>query len=119
MPLPRYPAHLANDGWSRDTDSYWATDVTIDKAAWWQVDLENRPAIGRVVVVFYYGDRRSYGFTVETSLDGKQWDHGSRSARQQGGIDRPRDHLPVFATPDTLSSCDGDAQFRQHGAAPG
>ena len=30
--------------------------------------------VGRVVVVGYYGDRRYYGFTVETSLDGKTWD---------------------------------------------
>jgi hyaluronoglucosaminidase len=64
---------LANDGWSRDTDSYWATDVNIDKGAWWQVDLGQPTRIGRVVVVLYYGDRRFYGFTVESSLDGKQW----------------------------------------------
>ena len=29
--------------------------------------------MGRVVVVCYYGDRRYYGFTVETSLDGEAW----------------------------------------------
>ncbi len=68
------PASLANDGWSCDTDSYWATDVKIDPAAWWQVDLEKPTTLGRVVVVFYYADRRYYGFTVETSLDGKHWD---------------------------------------------
>jgi hypothetical protein len=72
--LTPYPAHLANDGWSRDTNSYWATDVNVNKEAWWQVDLEQPTTIGRVVVVFYYGDRRFYGFTVEASLDGKQWD---------------------------------------------
>lgn len=27
-----------------------------------------------MVVVFYYADQRYYGFTVETSLDGKRWD---------------------------------------------
>ena len=26
------------------------------------------------MVVCYYGDARHYGFTVETSLDGKTWD---------------------------------------------
>ena len=26
------------------------------------------------MVVGYYGDARSYGFTVETSRDGKNWD---------------------------------------------
>ncbi len=71
--LPPYPAHLANDGKRRNTDRYWATDVANDKNPWWQVDLEKPTQVGRVVVVFYYGDDRTYGFTVETSLDGKQW----------------------------------------------
>jgi alpha-N-acetylglucosaminidase len=72
--LPPYPARLANDGRSWPTDRYWATDVNIDKAAWWQVDLERPTTVGRVVIVFFYGDRRHYGFTVEGSLDGKTWD---------------------------------------------
>ncbi len=41
---------------------------------WWQVDLEERVSIGRVVIVSYYGDERHYGFTVQTSLDGRTWD---------------------------------------------
>ena len=72
--LAPYPARLANDGWYRNTNRYWATDVAKDKDAWWQVDLEEPTTVGRVVVVFYYGDERYYGFTVETSNDGKQWD---------------------------------------------
>jgi alpha-N-acetylglucosaminidase len=72
--LPPYPAHLANDGWTSSTDAYWATDVTKDPAAWWQVDLQTPTTVGRVVVVCYYGDERHYGFTVETSLDGETWD---------------------------------------------
>ena len=72
--LPPYPAYLANDGWSSWTDAFWATDVAKDSAAWWQVDLETPTAVGRVVVVCYYGDARYYGFTVETSLDGKAWE---------------------------------------------
>ena len=71
--LPGHPAGLANDGRTRSTDRYWATDVNVDKAAWWQVDLEKPTAVGRVVVIFYYGDRRYYGFTVEGSLDGRSW----------------------------------------------
>jgi alpha-N-acetylglucosaminidase len=71
--LPPYPAGLANDGRTWPTDRYWATDVNVDKAAWWQVDLEKPAAVGRVAIVFYYGDRRYYGFTVEGSLDGKTW----------------------------------------------
>ena len=73
--LGPHPAHLANDGHSDSTDAYWATDVTKqkDKNAWWQVDLVKPTTIGRVVVVAYYGDKRFYGFTVETSLDGKTW----------------------------------------------
>lgn len=72
--LPPHPAHLANDGWSNGTDAFWATDVTKDPDAWWQVDLEQAAMVGRVVVVCYYGDERFYGFMVETSLDGKTWD---------------------------------------------
>ena len=73
--LPPFPANLANDGRSDDIDSYWATDVQQHPGeAWWQVDLQKPTAIGRVVVVAYYGDNRYYGFTVETSADGKKWD---------------------------------------------
>jgi len=73
--LPQYPPELANDGRSRDTDQYWATDINISpEPAWWQVDLEQPTTVGRVVVVGYYGDDRYYGFLVETSLDGETWD---------------------------------------------
>ena len=72
--LSPHPAHLANDGWSTSTDAYWATDVTKHPEAWWQVDLQTPTTVGRVVVVCYFGDRRYYGFTVETSLDGETWD---------------------------------------------
>lgn len=72
--LPEYPACLANDGRKKNTNAHWATDVKNDPKAWWQVDLEAPTSVGRVVVVLYYGDRRYYGFTVETSNDGKAWD---------------------------------------------
>ncbi len=71
--IAAYPARLANDGMANDTDRYWAMDVAGGDPAWWQVDLETPTAVGRVVVVAYYGDRRVYGFTVETSVDGKTW----------------------------------------------
>jgi len=71
--LPQHPAHLANDGCAQDTSRYWGMDVRGGVPAWWQVDLEKPTDVGRVVVVAYYGDRRHYGFTVETSLDGKTW----------------------------------------------
>ena len=48
-------------------------DVAKGDPAWWQVDLEKPTTVGRVVVVCYYGDRRYYGFTIETSVDGKMW----------------------------------------------
>ena len=48
-------------------------DVSRGDPAWWQVDLEEPTTVGRVVVVGFFGDERSYGFTVETSLDGKAW----------------------------------------------
>ncbi|MHB0958063.1 MAG: alpha-N-acetylglucosaminidase TIM-barrel domain-containing protein [Pirellulaceae bacterium] len=72
--LPQYPGSLANDGRTRDTNAFWATDVQSDQDPWWQVDLEEPTSIGRVVIVSYYGDERYYGFTVQTSLDGKTWD---------------------------------------------
>jgi len=68
-------SRLANDGYAMNTDLYWATDVVQNSGpAWWQVDLEKASVIGRVIVVCYYGDERTYGFTVETSLDGETWD---------------------------------------------
>ena len=70
--LPGMGAVLANDGLV-DTESYWATDVANDAAAWWQVDFEKPTKVGRVVVVGYHGDNRHYGFTVEGSPDGKEW----------------------------------------------
>ncbi len=72
--LPAHPAALANDGQLGNTDRYWATDINIDPHPWWQVDLEEPQTVGKVVVIAYYGDDRHYGFTVETSTDGKAWD---------------------------------------------
>jgi len=72
--LQPYPASLANDGRRDNTDRYWATDVRQDADAWWQVDLEEPVEVGTIVVVGYYGDERSYGFVVETSLDRRTWE---------------------------------------------
>ena len=72
--LPPYPARLANDGRAADTNQYWASDISIDKDPWWQVDLGKPETVGRVVVVCYYGDEQHYGFTVKTSLDGQAWE---------------------------------------------
>ncbi len=71
--LPEHPARLANDGKVGDADQYWATDINLDPNPWWQVDLEQPQTVSRVVVVAYYGDERHYGFTLETSMDGKTW----------------------------------------------
>ncbi|MDR3234359.1 MAG: alpha-N-acetylglucosaminidase C-terminal domain-containing protein [Planctomycetaceae bacterium] len=71
--LPKMDASLANDG-IIDTDSFWGCDVKSGTGtAWWQVDLEKPETVGRVVAVGYYGDKRSYGFYAEGSLDGKTW----------------------------------------------
>jgi alpha-N-acetylglucosaminidase len=72
--LPGFPASLANDGRSRDTNRYWATDVNNDPDPWWQVDFQQPTKISRVVVIGFYGDQRNYGFTVEGSTDGTAWD---------------------------------------------
>ena len=72
--LPAYPKHLANDGHASDPSSFWATDVNKHPGpVWWQVDFEQPTTIGSVIVIGYYGDNRHYGFTVETSMDGKTW----------------------------------------------
>ena len=72
--LPGHPATLANDGRLDSTERYWATDVTSDPDPWWQVDFGKPTTVGRVTVIGYYGDERHYGFTVEASLDGRQWE---------------------------------------------
>jgi len=69
-----HPAALANDGIANDTNSYWAMDVAGGIPAWWRVDFEKPTDVGRIVVIGYFGDRRIYGFTIETSVDGKKWD---------------------------------------------
>jgi len=95
--LPLYPASLANDGRSDDTDRYWATDVAQHPgAAWWQVDLRNPTSVARVVVVGYYGDERFYGFTVETSLDGKTWSMAA-DRRANKGLSTPKGYTCEFA----------------------
>jgi len=71
--LPPHPARLANDGRAKNTNRFWAMDVSSGQPAWWQVDLEKPTTVGRIVVVGYYGDERHYGFTVATSPDGKTW----------------------------------------------
>jgi hypothetical protein len=72
--LPGFPAEAANDGFANDTHQYWATDVQRHPEAWWQVDLEKPTMVGRIVVIGFYGDQRHYGFTIETSRDGKAWE---------------------------------------------
>jgi len=72
--LPGHPAGLANDGCADDTDVYWAMDAGGRRPSWWQVDLEEPSEVSRIVVVGYYGDGRHYGFTVETSSNGKSWE---------------------------------------------
>ena len=40
----------------------------------WTSFMAEHGPVGRIIVVGYYGDDRVYGFTVETSRDGKTWD---------------------------------------------
>lgn len=71
------PPQLANDGARNNTDKYWSMDAARGTPAWWQVDLVEPTDVGCVVVVGYYGNDRHYGFLVETSLDGNNWDIAS------------------------------------------
>jgi hypothetical protein len=95
--LPPYPARLANDGRIRSTDRYWATDVSTDKAPWWQVDFEKPTKIGRVVPIFFYGDPRYYGFLLEGSLDGKTWE--TLADRRDNKTLSTRDGIPCSFPP--------------------
>ena len=81
--LPQFPATLANDGRTRDTGAFWATDVSRQRS-WWQVDLEDH-AISRVVIVSYYGDDAT---TVSRSRHRWTGSPGkwSRPARQQAAV---------------------------------
>jgi alpha-N-acetylglucosaminidase len=92
--LPGMDADLANDG-CVDTESYWGTDVSKDKDAWWQVDLEQETTVGRVVVVGYHDDKRFYGFTVEVSRDGKAWTTAA-DRRDNKELSTPAGHTCVF-----------------------
>lgn len=100
--LPDHPARLANDGRRNNTGDYWATDVTHDQEAWWQVDFMQPTKIGRVVVVGYYGDERSYGFKVELSLDGTQWE-----------LVADRREPPLVATPEG-TTCEFPARMARY-----
>ncbi len=65
-------AALVNDGQRGDTRKYWEADGSKGPA-WWTVDLQKPTDIIQLVVVPYYGSERYYQYTVETSLDGKNW----------------------------------------------
>jgi hypothetical protein len=67
------PPSLATDG-IVDRNGYWEMDAASGKPTWWQVDLLTATDVGCVVVVGYPDNSRYYGFTVETSLDGKSWE---------------------------------------------
>ncbi len=62
-----------NDGFSSDPKRHSAIDPEKDEPVWWQVDFAKSVPVGRVVVVPYFGDGRSYGYIVQISTDGKKW----------------------------------------------
>ncbi len=49
---------------------YWAANPYPQ---WWQVDLEKPAKIDKIQVFTYSGDGRYYQYTVDVSLDGKNW----------------------------------------------
>jgi hypothetical protein len=109
------PWERANDGRTLSSDRYWATDVSTDPAAWWRVDLEKPTQVGRAVLVFYYGDARSYGFRLEGSLDGERWETlaqrkdddpapASRAGTSSSFEARPVRYLRVTVTSNSANS---------------
>jgi hypothetical protein len=51
-----------NDGWHTDKCPTWIT-----------VDMQQQASIDTVRVIFYWDGRRSYAYTIETSVDGENW----------------------------------------------
>ena len=117
--LPQYPAHLANDGWSRDTNSYWATDVNLSPEAWWQVDLEKPTTVGRVVVVFFHGDRALLRVHRGNLARRPGVGDGRRSSRQSRALHAAGHHLPLLAPTSPLPPHHGHPQFGQLGPPSG
>jgi hypothetical protein len=78
--LPRYPPSLANDG---KTNTAWKA-APEDKAAWWELDMEDFYQVWKVSVNF--PDSGRYHARLEVSADGKSWteagDIDSRDSRQ-------------------------------------
>jgi hypothetical protein len=113
--LPPHTPQRANDGRTLSSDRYWATDVSTDPAAWWQVDLEEPTRVGRAVLVFYHGDVRSYGFRLEGSLDGMRWETlaerkdddpapASRAGTSFSFVARPVRYLRVTVTSNSANT---------------
>ncbi len=68
-------ASLANDGKKKNSSRYWesTTNGTIG-SAWWQVDMQKPETVSKIVVVTYYlPPDRYYQFTIDGSMDGKNW----------------------------------------------
>ena len=66
-------AGLANNGKRGDPSIYWEAD-TSKGPVWWQVEFEKVRRVSRIVVVCDYREpARAYPYTVETSMDGKNW----------------------------------------------
>jgi len=65
-----YSPSRAVDGNVADLQSSWQADPYPQ---WWQVDLGAVTSISRVHVYPYWGLNRYYEYTVETSMDGVEW----------------------------------------------
>ena len=59
----------AVDGWV-DISKYWGA---IPAPQWWKVDLEKEYSVDRIQVVPYFDGHRYYQYTVEVSIDDKNW----------------------------------------------
>ena len=61
--------NLALDGFA-DKDNHWGINPS---PAWLQVDLETATKIDQINLYTWWGDDRSYEYTIELSADGKTW----------------------------------------------
>jgi hexosaminidase len=70
--------------------SWWATPGP----QWLQVDLGEEKSVGRIEVFPYWDGARYYQYTVEVSLDGKEWTQVA---------DRSKNTLPANASGDAIT----------------
>ena len=78
VPATEFKAgNLALDGFA-EKDNHWSINPY---PAWLEVDLEKVVTLDRIHLYCWWGDDRSYQYTIELSADGKTWNRGVPTLR--------------------------------------